>query len=144
MLNFSIPMAKVPGTKSHIIMDKYVPGVCNIGKREREFRRKSGYLAAALGILLVIILLVTGAQRYFRLVLFIPVFTSAVSLLQDRMHFCAELGMLGAYNFEDKLGRKTTVTEKEFINKDRLKALQIIFLSFVIGLIVTFLFFILP
>ncbi len=117
--------------------NKYIPGVCNIGTAERNYRKNAGILAVALGILMFFAFYAMRVKPYLYLLEFIPIYTAAISFLQYKFHFCAEFGILGKYNFEDKIGRALTVNEKESLKLDRRKALKIILYSFAITLILT-------
>lgn len=105
--------------------NNYIPGVCNIGPAEIRMRKRLGWYG--LGIALVIwgLLVWLQAPVWWRLILFIPVFFSANGFLQGFMHFCAGFGMRGLFNFGPKVGTTDTVSQAEFREKDRKKAMQI-------------------
>jgi hypothetical protein len=117
--------------------NEYIPGVCNIGNKERVLRRNMGIFLALASIIHIVLIFVFDVSTIVKLLLFFPVFSSALSLIQYQMKFCAELGILGKYNFTDKLGQHFSVEQMEFIQKDRVKALKIVLYSFVIGVVVT-------
>jgi len=112
--------------------DKYVPGVCNIGKSERLMRRQFGLLGFLLTLIFLGLLYYFSLPRFWRLLVFFPAILSALGFLQERMHFCAYFGSVGVFNFGEA-GRKDNVMQAEFRKKDRMKALQIIIYSAVIG-----------
>jgi hypothetical protein len=115
---------------------KYLPGVCNIGPAERAKRRQDGIVASLITIGLLVVLIVVGAPRGWRLLLILPASAAATGFLQDAFHFCAGFGMKGLYNVINSVGTTDTVTLEEFRRKDRHKALTIIGLSLAIGIVV--------
>lgn len=116
---------------------KYIPGVCNIGPAERTKRRQSGIVGLFIAMVLLVILLVIGAPKGWRLLLILPVSAAASGFLQDAFHFCAGFGMKGLYNVVNSAGITDNVASEEFRQKDRRKALLIIGLSLVIGVVVS-------
>ncbi len=120
--------------------NKYIPGVCNIGPKEIESRRNFGIAGATLSVVAAIILFLLGVPNLYRLIIFLPIFASACGFLQAKFHFCAEFGMMGVFNFSDTLRKTETVVQAEFRRKDRIKAIKIFLLSFVIASIITGLF----
>ena len=117
-----------------MIENEYIPGVCNIGKEEINRRKRIGIYWFAFTILIFILFLFYDTPKYLRVIIFIPVFISAMGFLQARMHFCARLGLTSFFNF-GTVGKKNIVTDNEFIKQDRMQALKIIFYSFMIGVI---------
>jgi len=124
--------------------NEYIPGKCNIGEAERKLRRRSGYLSIAVACIFLIFLYSVQAAHLVRVFLFLPLFIATISFLQDRFHFCAEFGILGVYNFGEIFNRLSHPNKKEFVEKDRRRALQIILYSIVIALLVTLLVVALP
>jgi len=120
--------------------NKYIPGVCNIGKKETEFRRRFGYAGVTLSVVTAIFLYLLGAPNIFRIIIFLPVFTASFGLSQAYFHFCAEFAMVGVFNFSDTLRKTETVMQAEFRRKDRLKAIKILAISFAIASIASILF----
>ncbi|MEP7103927.1 MAG: hypothetical protein ABI721_04445 [Candidatus Dojkabacteria bacterium] len=120
-------------------MKEYIPGVCNIGKDEIEYRRRSGFVGITISVVVAIILFLLGIPTIFRVIILFPLFASAIGILQAQFHFCAGFAMRGIFNFKS-LGEKETIVQKEFRRKDQEKAAQIIFLSFLISVIFTILF----
>ncbi len=112
--------------------ERYVPGVCNIGKSERLARRQFGMLGLLLTLIFLGMLYYFPLQMSWRLLVFFPAAMSALGFLQERMHFCAYFGSVGVFNFGEA-GRKDTVTQAEFRKRDRMKALQIMIYSVAIG-----------
>ena len=116
---------------------QYIPGVCNIGPAERRRRRMSGYLGVIIAIALLIVLLAINAPWPWRLFLILPLTMAASGFLQDAFHFCAGFGMKGLYNVINSVGVTDNVELEEYRKKDRRKALQILWLSLLIGVVVT-------
>lgn len=113
--------------------DKYIPGVCNIGKSETRVRRKQGWVGLISAVILYILLVFLDIPHAWRLVLFIPSTIAAIGFLQAHMHFCAYFGMVGLFNFSDRIGKNDTVEQAEFRAMDRKKAWKIIIYSVLIG-----------
>ena len=56
----------------------------NIGPRERRKRRVLGIVALTVGVSIAFVLVVAGAPRLLRLVVFFPVWIAGLGLLQSR------------------------------------------------------------
>ncbi|MFS8130738.1 MAG: hypothetical protein ACMG57_02040 [Candidatus Dojkabacteria bacterium] len=120
--------------------NKYIPGVCNIGKKEIEYRRNFGIAGATLAVVTAVFLFLLGVPNTYRIIIFLPVAASAFGFLQAQLHFCAEFAMTGVFNFSDKLRQTETVTQAEYRKKDQVKALKILLYSFTIASIATVVF----
>jgi uncharacterized membrane protein len=130
-------MTKTSKIKPSTTALKYIPGVCNIGPAERAKRRQGGIIALIISIVLLVLLITISAPKDWRLVLILPLSAAATGFLQDAFHFCAGFGMKGLYNVLNSQGITDNVISEEFRKKDRNKALNIIGLSFFIGLVVS-------
>lgn len=115
---------------------KYVPGVCNIGQAEIVRRLQFGWIGVAATVILAVLLHAIRVPAGWRLVLFLPAAGGAVGLLQGYMHFCADFGMRGVFNFGPDLGKTDTVGQAEYRRKDRRKAISIVIWTLVIGVVV--------
>jgi hypothetical protein len=115
---------------------KYIPGVCNIGPAERAKRRQTGYVALLASIILMVTLVAIGAPRGWRLLLILPLSVAAVGFLQDRLHFCIGFGFKGLYNVINSAGTTDSVSQAEYRAKDRKKAMSIVWLSLVSGVVI--------
>ncbi len=115
---------------------EYVPGVCNIGPAEIRMRRLSGWIGLVFTILLWGAFILLRVPAPWRLLLFLPATVSTSGFLQAAMHFCANFGMRGVFNFGAEVGKTDTVEQAEFRRKDRAKALRIILYSSLIGIAV--------
>ncbi len=71
------------------MQDKYIPGVCNIGKSEIKIRRQMGWIGFIVTVIFYSLMIYFEIPRVWRLVLFIPSTIAAIGFLQAYMHFCA-------------------------------------------------------
>ena len=111
----------------------YQPGTCNIGPAETAARRRAGHIGALVTLIAFVFLIVVAAPALWRLLLFLPAATAASGYLQARLHFCANFGLRGVFNFSDRLRDTESVLAVEARARDRRKALQIIGMSVLIG-----------
>ncbi|HET9878243.1 MAG TPA: hypothetical protein VFQ81_02905 [Candidatus Limnocylindria bacterium] len=114
----------------------YEPGRCNIGPAEIRARRLSGHVGLAATIGVVAALILFGADPAWRLLAFIPAAGGAGGYLQAAMRFCANFGWRGVFNFTDRIHDTTEVTDAAAAAADRRKALLIMVLSALTGLVV--------
>ena len=112
-----------------------MPGVCNIGPAERAARRRSGIFGLVIAFILLAFLLAIHAPRAWRLIVFLPAAGAASGFIQDTLHFCAGFGLKGLYNVANSLGKTDTVTQLEYRRQDKRKALRILYLSLLVGLV---------
>lgn len=126
------------------IQDKYIPGVCNIGRTETKKRAQAGWFGLIVTIILYGSLVYFGSPRVLRLILFFPAMMTAVGFLQARMHFCAYFGMRGVFNFSDEIGKIETVEEEDFRAVDKKRAQRIIIYSVIIGILAAIVAYFLP
>jgi len=110
----------------------YVPGRCNIGREEIAARRRWGHLGSIATVVALALLLILGAPREARVVLFFPAAAAAVGYLQAWLRFCAAFGLLGVFNF-GRLGVHERVVDAEALWRDRRRALGIAVVSAGIG-----------
>ena len=124
------------------IINKYIPGVCNIGPAEIRTRKLFGWLCLLATVVLWGICAWWGLPAAWKLIIFISAFCSAVGFLQGFMHFCAAFGLSGLFNFGTEVGRADTVSQAEFRKMDRRKAWQIFgyaaLIAFVIAVLAYF------
>lgn len=111
----------------------YQPGTCNIGPVEIAARRRAGHIGALVTVIAFVLMIVTGAPAPWRLLLFLPAAVTASGYLQARLHFCANFGLRGVFNFSNRLSETESVLAAEARADDRRKALQIIGLSVLFG-----------
>ncbi len=123
--------------------NKYIPGVCNIGKDEIRLRRNNMILMAAISIVLIAGLLVFDVHKLWRLSL-LPFATNfAVGYQQIRNKFCVFFGMKGLFNFGDA-GPRFTVEQEEMRKLDQAKARRMILNAVIFGVIITYISYLLP
>lgn len=122
----------------------YVPGVCNINKAEISYRRKVGYISLAVLVVLVVIFLMFGLSRWYRLILFLPATLSASGFLQAKNHFCVGYGAAGKQNASDGSDKASRVADQEAITKDKKRASTMNRQSVAIGFVVTLLSLLMP
>ena len=118
--------------------ETYVPGVCNIGPAERAMRRKAGIASGVVSVVMIAVLLGTGAPAAWRLILFFPFAATAIGFFQSYFHFCVGYGLKGIYNVLKPAGQIETVEQEAFRAADRGKSLRIILLSCVVAGALTF------
>jgi hypothetical protein len=82
----------------------------NIGPRERRKRRLMGVVALTAGVGAAFVLVVYGAPRLSRLVIFFPIWMAGLGLLQSREKTCIALAARGVCNMDD--GEESIVDEK--------------------------------
>ena len=104
---------------------RYEPGVCNIGPAEIAARRRTGHVGVLVTLIAFVFLIAVDAPTPWRLLLFLPADIAASGYLQARLHFCANFGMRGVFNFSDQLQDTDSVLAAEARARDRRKALQV-------------------
>lgn len=86
----------------------------NLGPRERRKRRLMGVVALTVGVGLAFVMVVYGAPRLYRLVIFFPIWMAGLGLLQSREKTCIALAARGVCNMDDgeeKIADERTVEE---------------------------------
>ena len=121
----------------------YVPGVCNIGPAEIARRRRAGHVGLAIGLVVLAVLVATGAPPWARLILILPIAAAASGYLQARLRFCAGFGSRGIFNFGE-LGNTEDVIDPIALAADRARARAIMLASLAIGVVVAVAAFLLP
>ena len=123
----------VGGTPETLPPAEYQPGVCNIGPAEIARRRRAGHTGVIAAIALFAALVVIGAPDWMRFLVAIPAIGAASGYLQARLRFCAGFGSMGVFNFGE-LGPTERVASDADRARDRMRAFQIGFASFAIGI----------
>lgn len=82
-------------------MDSMPDEAVNIGPRERRKRRLLGVVSLTIGVGLAFVLVVYGAPRLSRLVIFFPIWMAGLGLLQAREKTCLALAARGVRNMDD-------------------------------------------
>jgi hypothetical protein len=124
-------------------MGEYIPGVCNIGKEEVKRRRSGAILAAILSGIVIAALLLTHAGKLWRFLAFVPLASFGISVQQWSSKFCVGFGMKGIFNFKNA-GEFTSVEQQEMIKADRAKAIKMIVIGLIAGLVSTIIFYLVP
>jgi hypothetical protein len=73
----------------------------NIGPREQRKRRLLGIVALTVGVATAFVLVVYGAPRWSRAVVFFPIWIAGLGLLQAREKTCIALAARGTCNMDD-------------------------------------------
>jgi hypothetical protein len=94
----------------------------NIGPLERRKRRLLGIVALTVGVGVAFILVVYGAPRWSRLVVFFPVWMAGLGLLQAREKTCIALAARGVCNMD---AGEVGLMDEKLIEELRAKARQI-------------------
>ena len=94
----------------------------NIGPRERRKRRLMGVVALTVGVGAAFVLVVYGAPRLLRLVIFFPIWMAGLGLLQSREKTCIALAARGVCNLDEG---ETKIGDEELAEKLRDKARRI-------------------
>jgi len=118
---------------------QYIPGVCNIGPPEIAVRKRFGWMGLALAALVWTLFAYLDVGRFWFLLLFFPSAMSALGFIQGIMHFCAGFGMRSIFNMGSEVGKTDSILQGDFRAKDRKKARQILGYSAIVGLLVSFL-----
>ena len=117
-------------------LDHYIPGVCNIGPAEIKWRKQWGYASLVVTLLLVGFLVIRDAHARCALLVFFPAFGAAIGLLQAYLHFCAHFGVLSVSNFKERFKEnRETIERAKWRKMDQNKALKIIGLSVLFGVL---------
>ncbi|HEY4153672.1 MAG TPA: hypothetical protein VGM38_10160 [Pseudolysinimonas sp.] len=114
---------------------QYQPGVCNIGPAEIRQRRRSGWIGLAVTVVFLVLAFALEWPAPFRLLAALPAILGATGFLQAAFHFCVRFGTQGLFNFGE-MGAEESVHEAEYRHKDQRKAIQIVVLSVLIGVVV--------
>ena len=114
---------------------EYIPGICNIGPAEIAVRKRISSIGLAL-------LLCSGrcspssVSGDLGACFFFSLHNSAVGFIQGAMHFSAAYGLRSVFNVASEVGKTDSVLQAEFRTKDKQKARQILGYSFIGGLLV--------
>jgi hypothetical protein len=73
----------------------------NLGPREQRKRRLMGIVALTVGVALAFALVVTGAPRLARVVVFFPIWMAGLGLFQARERTCIALAARGVCNMDE-------------------------------------------
>ncbi|MGB8492740.1 MAG: hypothetical protein WCE64_16925 [Bacteroidales bacterium] len=122
---------------------QYIPGRCNIGKKEIAMRRDAAITSTLLTVILMILFQMYPVNRLWRLTIFIPAVSAVIGFIQWYFRFCVAFGLKGVFNF-GPLGKTFTVELDENIRKDRSTAVRRIIIGTLIAATITIIYFLLP
>jgi len=77
-----------------------MPEVANIGPRERRKRRVLGIVSLTVAVAIAFVLVAYGVPRWWRLVVFFPLWLAGLGLLQARAQVCIALAARGTCNMD--------------------------------------------
>jgi hypothetical protein len=106
-------------------MEKYQPGVCNIGKSEVRKRYAFAVVGFALTVLAVSAIVLLKWPKLTLLVSFIPLAMGFEGLYQGYFKFCAGFAAAGITDFKGSGGSRSKVADASSHKKDLKKAKQI-------------------
>ncbi|MCC6447509.1 MAG: hypothetical protein IT215_02335 [Chitinophagaceae bacterium] len=115
---------------------KYIAGKCNIGSAEIKRKRNETLVSLALTILTIIILFNSETERIWRLVAFIPSTFFGIYIQQWLLKFNIWLGVKGVCNFGER-GQREVISSDEDKKKDFVKAWQLYYSAFFLGMGIT-------
>jgi hypothetical protein len=110
----------------------YQPGVCNIGADEIRRRRYAGWIGLGTTAVAFALLVWSGVNPWWRLLLFFPAAASASGFLQARLRFCAGFARRGIFIFST-FGQEQQVVEEKARAADRRRGNQIAIYASLIG-----------
>lgn len=112
----------LPSAPNSIYMSKELSDVANIGTRERRKRRLLGFVALTIGVATAFVLVVYGAPRWSRAIIFFPVWIGGLGLLQAREKTCISLAARGVCNMD---AGEEILDDKDLIESLKSKARRI-------------------
>ena len=124
--------------------DSYVPGVCNIGPWEIRRRWIGGILGLAAAAVLLALLIAVHAPVFARVLVLLPAWGGAFSVLQARRRFCGAYAMRGISNFGLDLGTIRQVEDDAAHRADMAALVRMTRDSFLVGLVITVIALLLP
>lgn len=98
--------------------EKYVAGVCNIGKRERMKRYALGAAGLGATFLILAFIVILRLPDIATLVLFLPLMAAFEGIYQGYLGFCAGFAMQGIYDVSEDGDKRKDVTSEEKRSKD--------------------------
>lgn len=116
--------------------NKYIPGVCNMGREEIKRRKTAGWTGLILILGAIMLVWLLDAPKGWRLIVFLPAVTGATGFIQAYNKFCVYFGFGHLVNFGD-VGKADSIEQSEFRAKDRAKAWQLLAYDFGAGLVIT-------
>ena len=115
---------------------QYIAGKHNIGSQEIRKKWSQALFWFAVTLLVIAIFFNAGVERLWRLIIFIPAIFLAIYAQQWLFQFSIRFGIKGEYNFGE-LGEKEEVLSEDDKKNDFMKAWQIYYSSFFLGMGIT-------
>lgn len=119
------------------VADGYVPGACNIGPWEVRRRWIGGILGLAAAAVLLAVLVAVGAPVAARVLVLLPAWGGAFSVLQARRRFCGAYALRRISNFGTTYGTIREVTDDAAHRADMAAVVRMARDSFAIALVIT-------
>jgi hypothetical protein len=116
--------------------ETYQAGVHNLGPKERGMRILLGVLGLIFAGTLLFYLASVNAARWWRLVLFIPLFASAMGFFQAHTKFCVAYAARGVYNMD--AGNIAVASEADK-RKDKARAVKLTLQALTASVVITLL-----
>jgi hypothetical protein len=138
------PAPTTPGVLIEPVSDGYVPGVCNIGPWEIRRRWIGGVLGLAAAAALLALLVAVHAPALARVLVLIPAWGGAFSVLQARRGFCGAYAMRGISNFGATLSTIEQVRDDAAHRADLAAVTRMARDSLLIGVMITVISVLLP
>ena len=92
------------------------PAATNIGPREQTKRRMLGMVALTIGVGAAFVLVIFNAPRWWRAVIFFPIWIAGLGLMQARDKTCIALAARAVCNMDDG--------EKKLVNDEQIEELK--------------------
>ncbi|HEY5628418.1 MAG TPA: hypothetical protein VIR16_02815 [Candidatus Limnocylindrales bacterium] len=127
----------MPPTPEGDVLREYVPGVCNIGPWESRRRLASGIAGLGIAGVLLVALIAVGAPPIARVLVLVPAWGGAFSVLQARRRFCGGYALRRIANFGDTHETVRSVTDEAAHRADMAALGRLTRDSFLIGLALT-------
>lgn len=114
---------------------EYVAGVCNMGPDEIARRRNLGLVSLTITLVLLLALVWTEVNPWWRMFVFFPATMSASGFLQAYLHFCTGFAHAGVFNF-DSVGQTHKIADESSRIKDKRRGKQITLYAVLIGVVI--------
>jgi len=131
------PAPTTPGLLLEPASGGYVPGVCNIGPWEIRRRWIGGVIGLGIAAALLGVLIAVHAPAFARILVLLPAWGGAFSVLQARRRFCGAYAMRRISNFGVDLGTIHEVEDDAAHRADMAALVRMTRDAFVIGLVIT-------
>lgn len=117
------------------MVNEYIAGVCNIGKKEKNKRLIIGFLGAIVSVHLSLYFIISTYKWIMLIWLLVSVFYSTICLIQAFNNFCVYFAYKHLFNFGELNQQKNKIENVNFIKQDIKKAQKLILISFIISLL---------